>query len=228
MLMHPRTSSAVELQEQTIEGLHDFLMATVLSRYAVQGGQAIDLGAGSGALALRLQMLGLDVVAVDINVEGFKAEVPLMPLSLNEADFASQLRGPFDLVTAVEVIEHLESPVGFLRNVRRLLKPSGVAVITTPNVDNAPARLKFFLYGILRLMDERGDRTHISPIFWDLLTRQYLPRAGLNLVEHHAYPPRGYKATRSHYVWALRILAGLLSGDTLFGDNHVLVLQPGT
>jgi len=227
MLMHPRTSSVVELQEQTIEGLHDFLMATVLSRYAVQGGQAIDLGAGSGALALRLRMLGLDVVAADINAEGFRADVPFTPLSLNGQDFASRLKGPFDLVTAVEVIEHLESPVGFLRNVRRLLKPRGVAVITTPNVDSAPARLKFFLYGTLRLMDERGDRTHISPIFWDMLTRQYLPRAGLNLVEHHPYPPRGYKATRRHYAWVFSILAGLLPGDTLLGDNHVLVLRPG-
>ncbi len=228
MLMHPRASSAVEIHEHTIGGLHDFLVATVLSRYAVRGGQAIDLGAGSGALALRLQMLGLNVVAVDIDAEGFKAEVQFIPLSLNEPDFASQLRGPFDLVTAVEVIEHLESPVGFLRNARRLLKPRGVAVITTPNVDSAPARLKFFLYGTLRLMDERGDRTHISPIFWDLLTRRYLPRAGLSLVEHHVYPPRGYKATRPHYAWALRILAGALPGNTLFGDNHVLVLQPGT
>ena len=150
----------MNLEEHTIGGLHDFLVKTVLSRYAVRGERAIDLGAGSGALAIRLLELGLDIVAVDINVQGFKAEVPFVQLCLNEQDYSSHFNeGTFDLVTAVETIEHMESPIGFLRNVRRLLKPEGVAVITTPNVDNGPARMKFLLTGKLRLMDERGDRT---------------------------------------------------------------------
>jgi len=131
----------------------------------------------------------------------------------------------FGLITAVEVIEHVESPIGFLRNVTRMLKPGGLAVLTTPNIDNAPARLKFFLTGRLRMMDERSDPTHISPIFWDLLRRQYLPRVGLRLVDHLVYPPNGYKVTRAHFAWGVRLLARLLGGECVMGDNHVLVLQ---
>jgi SAM-dependent methyltransferase len=170
----------------------------------------------------------MEVVAVDVNRDGFKANVPFISLDLNASDFAGRLgAGTFDLVTATEVIEHVESPIGFLRNVRRLLRTGGVAIMTTPNVDNAPARVKFLLTGRLRMMDDRGDPTHISPIFVDLLVRQYLPRAGLSLVGRLLYPSNGYRASRSQYALLLRLLGRLLPGPDLLGDNHVFVFRPG-
>src|SRR6266852_67536 len=84
----------------------------------------------------------------------------------------------FDLVVTVEVIEHVESPIGFLRNIGQLLAPGGVAVITTPNVDSLPARAKFLLAGKIRMMDDNSEPTHISPVFFDLFRRQFLPHAG--------------------------------------------------
>ena len=39
-----------------------------------------------------------------------------------------------DIVMATEVLEHLPDPVGFLREIRRGLKPDGVIVLTTPDV----------------------------------------------------------------------------------------------
>lgn len=212
------------LKEHTIGGLHDFL-DPILRRYALRGGCAIDLGAGSGALAVRLRELGFEVIAVDINNERFKADIPFVQLNLNNPDFSSLGGGAFDFVTAVEVIEHLESPIAFLRHIRSLLKPDGVALITTPNLDNAPSRFRFLLTGKLHMMDEKVPN-HISPIFHDLFIRQYLPRASLKLVEHHFFPKNGYKVSRKYYSWLLRLLARLLPGNTLFGDIHISVLKP--
>ena len=211
------------LEERTISGLHDFL-DPILKRYALRGGRAIDLGAGSGALAVRLRDLGYEVIAVDMNSERYKADIPFIQLNLNNPDFSPLGNGAFDFVTAVEVIEHLESPITFLRHIRSLCKPDGIALMTTPNMDNAPSRFRFLLTGKLHMMDEKVPN-HISPIFYDLFIRQYLPRAGLKLVEHHFFPKDGYKVSRKSYSWVFRLIACLLPGNTLLGDVHVFVLK---
>jgi len=197
----------------------------VLRRYMTRGARAVDLGAGTGELAMRLKEQGWSVLAVDLDREGYGADLPFLQQDLNEADFAEAVgAGEFDLVTAIEVLEHVENPIGFLRNVGRLLKTQGVAVLTTPNVDSTAARLKFLLRGTVRMMDAKSEPTHISPIFWDLLQRQYLPRAGVRLLEHHLFPARGYQLTRAGYAWAMQGISYLLDGECLQGDNHVMVL----
>jgi SAM-dependent methyltransferase len=187
------------------------------------------LGAGSGALALRLRDAGWDVLAADVNAVEYKACLPFLKLDFNRQDFASELGpGTFRLVTCVEVIEHVENPIGFLRNVKRLLSPGGVAVLTTPNVDSTPARIKFLLRGTIRMMDAASEKTHITPIFWDLFTRQYLPRSELQLLEHYVYPVRGYQMTRRVLAVPMRLISLCLEGACLQGDNHVIVLGRGT
>jgi 2-polyprenyl-3-methyl-5-hydroxy-6-metoxy-1,4-benzoquinol methylase len=215
------------LTTSTNKGLHEFLLETVLPPLTERGARAIDLGGGSGALSIQLQQIGLDVVAADKNREGFKADVPFFTVDFDKADFSKQLgEGSFSLVTAVEVIEHVESPIGFLRNAGRLLRPGGALVITTPNVDSAPARVKFLLTEKIRMMDEHSEPTHISPIFWDLLNRQFLPRAGLKLQRHFVYPNDGFQVTRRRYSWFFRSLSLILAGECLIGDNHIFVLKP--
>jgi len=198
----------------------------VLANYAKEGIRAVDLGSGPGAMASRLRALGCQVLAVDRTADGFIAGLPHVAIDFDQNDFGCQL-GPasFDLVTAIEVIEHVESPVGFLRNIKSLLTPTGVAVITTPNVDSLPARVKFFLTGRIRAMDKFSEPTHISPIFWDLFCRQFLPRAGLNMREHLLFPPRDYQLSRKLISRTFRIAGTFFSQECTFGDNHVLVLE---
>jgi len=174
----------------------------------------------------RLRALGFDVLSVDRDAAAYEGKQPFLTQDLNDRNFAKPV-GPasFDLIVAVEVIEHVESPINFLRNVAQLLTPRGRAVITTPNVDSLPARLRFLFGGKIRMMDEFSDPTHISPIFIDLMRRQFLPQAGLRLADHKLFPPKGYQLTRQPMASLLALLAPAFQGDSVLGDNHIFVLE---
>ena len=216
----------MSLHTTTNAGLHEFVAERILARYARPGIRAVDLGTGPGAMAQHLKNSGCDVIAVDRSRNGFDVTVPHVELEFDQPDFAARL-GPesFGLVTAIEVIEHVESPIGFLRNIRRLLAPGGVGIITTPNVDCLPGRVKFLLTGTLRTMDEFGEPTHVSPIFWDLFRRQFLSRAGLRLREHLVFPPRGFQLSRKSVAWLFRVALAPFHSPVLSGDNHVFVIE---
>jgi 2-polyprenyl-3-methyl-5-hydroxy-6-metoxy-1,4-benzoquinol methylase len=202
------------LPTATPAGLHEFT-AGVIARYA-----------RPGAMGECAESLRVEVVAVDRNSQVYQGKHPFVALDFDTPSFADTLGvGAFDLVLAVEVIEHVESPIGFLRNAARLLASKGVAIITTPNVDSLAARLKFLIAGRVRMMDEHSDPTHISPIFADLLLRQFLPRAGLRIKEHLVFPANGHQLTRKPIALSLRLASKMFRGKLITGDHHVLVLE---
>jgi 2-polyprenyl-3-methyl-5-hydroxy-6-metoxy-1,4-benzoquinol methylase len=156
-------------------------------RFVSARSNALDLGAGSGALAEHLQLAGLEVTAADIS-NYFELNSEFIQVDFNEPDFDRRISGQYDLVTSVEVIEHLDSPTAFLRSIYRLLRENGIAILTTPNIENIPARLRFFLSGDVRAMDKNAPE-HITPIHLDLFLRQVVPRTGLVLIEHAFHSP---------------------------------------
>jgi SAM-dependent methyltransferase len=208
---------------RALPGTHERVAETAL-RYASPGARALELGAGSGALAERLQAAGFSVTAADIE-NNFELGTEFLQLDLNDPNFERALSSEFDLITAVEVIEHLENPTAFLRSIRKLLKPNGFAILTTPNVENVPARLKFLTRGEIRAMDKFAPE-HITPIHLDLFVRKIIPPSGLALAEHFVHPKNDFPLTaRRYFVPFFRLLVPLMSGPALTGDCHFFVLK---
>jgi 2-polyprenyl-3-methyl-5-hydroxy-6-metoxy-1,4-benzoquinol methylase len=208
---------------RALDGTHERVVENAL-RYVSAGARTLDLGAGSGALAERLQAAGFRVTAADIT-NYFELTTEFVKLDLNDPGFERALTCEFDLITAVEVIEHLENPTAFLRSICRLLNPNGIAILTTPNVENVPARLKFLLRGEVRAMDKNAPE-HVTPIHLDLFFRQIVPRTGLTLVDHFVHPKNDFPLTERRYlVPFLRMFVPFLKGPALTGDCHFLVLK---
>lgn len=208
---------------RALPGTHEMVVQTAL-RIVPVGSSALDLGAGSGALAEHLQLAGLEVTAADIS-NYFELNSEFIQIDMNEPDFDRRISREYDLVTSVEVIEHLENPTAFLRSIHRLLKPNGIAILTTPNIENVPARLRFFLNGDVRAMDKNAPE-HITPIHLDLFLRQIVPRTGFVLIEHKVYPEGRFPLTARNYLVPFFLLFKLvMKGTALTGDSHVFVLK---
>lgn len=182
----------------------------------------MDLGAGSGAFSRRLSIAGWSVEAVERDSSAFAGDVPLRQFDLNASAWPLDA-GSFQLVAALEVIEHIRDPIGFLTKIAGLLDEHGLAVVTTPNMDSLASRLRFPLRGKLRQMDESGDPTHISPIFMDLFERQYLPAAHLTLEKSLLYPPAAHLAVRPSLQRASRVFGRFLA-RSLTGDTNIFLL----
>ena len=208
---------------RALDGTHERVVETAL-RYFAQGGKALDLGAWSGALTKRLQAAGFSVTAADIENK-FGLQTEFVQLDFNDPRFERAFSSRFDLIASVEVIEHLENPTAFLRSISQLLNSNGIAILTTPNVDNAAARLKFFRSGKIRAMDGNTPE-HITPIHLDLFLRHSVPKAGLKLAEHFVYPEGEFPLTgRRYFVLLFRLASLFMKGPALTGDTHFFVLR---
>ncbi|AUX70720.1 bifunctional 3-demethylubiquinol 3-O-methyltransferase/2-polyprenyl-6-hydroxyphenol methylase [Porphyrobacter sp. HT-58-2] len=102
------------------------------------GKSALDIGCGAGLLCEPLARLGAAVTGVDAaaeNVAAASAHADGMGLDIRymAGEVGALDIGQFDLVTSVEVIEHVADKPAFLRDVVARLAPDGLLVMSTPN-----------------------------------------------------------------------------------------------
>ena len=138
-------------------------------------GNCLDIGSGGGQL--------LRLIAARYSLTPYACDYinGLMETPGQKVDLVDLNREPlpypdnhFGLVTCIETIEHLENFRAMVRDIYRVLKPGGLAVISTPNILNLRSRLRYFssgfynLFGPLAQEESRvpGPRGHITPVNW--------------------------------------------------------------
>jgi 2-polyprenyl-6-hydroxyphenyl methylase/3-demethylubiquinone-9 3-methyltransferase len=103
----------------------------------LDGKTALDVGCGAGLLAEPLARLGAQVTAVDAApecIEVAKAHAAGQGLAIDyRAVGVEAVEGKFDLVTAMEVIEHVVDPQAFVDCLAERLADGGLMILSTPN-----------------------------------------------------------------------------------------------
>ncbi|MGH6951272.1 MAG: bifunctional 2-polyprenyl-6-hydroxyphenol methylase/3-demethylubiquinol 3-O-methyltransferase UbiG, partial [Vitreimonas sp.] len=107
-------------------------------RHPLQGIDALDLGCGGGLVSAPLARMGANVTAIDASAEAIGAAHAYAQQAGLEIDYRETTaealaaeRARYDLVTALEIVEHVADVTAFLAAAAALVKPGGVLVLST-------------------------------------------------------------------------------------------------
>lgn len=108
------------------------------------GARLLDVGCGSGKLVRHLRGRGVDARGIEPSAVLYGRYLAAEPRAFARTFEESADRfgpEPFDVITALDVIEHVEDPHRFLAGVAGRLAPDGIAYISTPDAGSVVARL---------------------------------------------------------------------------------------
>lgn len=147
---------------------------------------ALDIGCGAGLVCEPLARLGAQVTGVDAAVDNVAAasahaESSGLDIRYMVGEVASLDIGTFDLVTTLEVVEHVADKRAFLADLTGRLAPGGLLVLSTPN---RTAASRLLLVGAAEAVGYVPKGTH----HWeDFITpeelEELLAEVGLEVIE---------------------------------------------
>jgi 2-polyprenyl-3-methyl-5-hydroxy-6-metoxy-1,4-benzoquinol methylase len=218
------------IAEKAAFGLHEDI-ARLSSPFLEGKSTALDIGCGEGAFSQRMIDAGLSLDACDIDVDQVKASVrEKYQIDLNQPNFKNHFSKTYDIVFAIEIIEHIENPWKLVRDAASVLKEKGLLVLSTPNVSNFASRLRLFMTGRL-LAFEKNDlkHGHITPLPYFQL-EHLIDQCGFRILKksHGGATPIFHFTNLSRFELVRNTILPLLSpfmGGPKSGRALVYILQ---
>ena len=157
-------------------------------RAGLAGKKVIDIGCGGGILSEAMALRGADVTGIDMGeaplsvarLHSLESGVKVNYRQTTAEDIAEEMPGEFDVVTCLEMLEHVPDPASVIRACHKLLKPGGQIFFAT--INRNPKSFLFAIVGaeyVLRLLP-KGTHDHNKFIKPSELGRD-MRRCGLEL-----------------------------------------------
>ncbi|MEH1781792.1 MAG: methyltransferase domain-containing protein [Nostoc sp.] len=159
----------VENRARQSLGTSSELVYQMVSRMLVQphlGGVLVDVGCGNGKLWSFVGDRFDYYVGVDaVHYADLPIQTEFIPFNLDIGKVPLP-EGYADVVCAVEIIEHLENPRAFIRELVKLTKPGGLVIVTTPNQLSLLSKLTLILKNQFNAFQEAAGLypTHITAL----------------------------------------------------------------
>jgi len=185
----------------------------LIQKYA-SGTNLLDMGCAQGFFLFSASKAGYTTKGVEISQDAVAYARKEFDLDVEAKPF-EELQFPgnhFDVVTLWQVLEHVPYPLMILKEVHRMLKPEGLLVVSTPNIEGIPAK-------ILRKRWWDIKRLHINQFTTKTLTN-ILQNAGFKNISAVSY--RGFVSLSILLTMTLRYLDAYERVKALFNPDHIL------
>lgn len=127
-----------------LKALHDInpmRLQYIQARTRIKGKACLDVGCGGGILSESLAQAGADVTAIDMTSSALqvardhlkKSNLRIDYRQATVEDHATESVCQYDIVTCMELLEHVPQPISVLKACGKLLKPDGDIFIATIN-----------------------------------------------------------------------------------------------
>jgi 2-polyprenyl-6-hydroxyphenyl methylase/3-demethylubiquinone-9 3-methyltransferase len=184
------------------------------ARRPLTGKTALDMGCGAGLLAEPLARLGADVTGIDaasetISVARSHAASSGLTIDYQQGDTETVRGRQFDIVTCLEVIEHVADPAAFVAQLANLVADGGLLILSTPA---KTALSRFAMISVGETVGGIPPGTHdwdkfVSPVE----LRGHTEAAGLRVIDQSGLsfsPARGFVLSDNmaldHFLTAAR------------------------
>lgn len=217
-LKEQRKLASEQSMGQSSSIIHDKVV-DIVSSMNLSEGELLDFGAGRGDLLkkfvqkVQLELHGVDLMKTEV------AGVTWHEQDLNEPVSASL--GAYNVVTAVEVIEHLENPRQTVRDIYGLLKPGGRVVLTTPNNESWRSILSYVMRGHFVAFTDSSYPAHITALNLTDLLRVFKEAGFINIKAH--YTDSGQVPKMAGMTWQTLSFGWLK--HKRFSDNVIITAE---
>ena len=134
---------------------------------AVNGKRVLDVGCGGGILSDAMARKGSNVLGIDLSIKALKvAQLHALEADTRSVEYreiaaealATELPGHFDVVTCMEMLEHVPDPASVVRACAALVKPGGWLFFST--INRNPKSFLFAIIGAEHVLKLLPKGTH--------------------------------------------------------------------
>ncbi|MFV1873001.1 MAG: bifunctional 2-polyprenyl-6-hydroxyphenol methylase/3-demethylubiquinol 3-O-methyltransferase UbiG [Oleiphilus sp.] len=197
-------------KESEFKPLHDInplRLNYIDERASLSGKKVVDIGCGGGILSEGMAQRGAKVLGIDMGeaplsvakLHGLESNVDVEYRQTTVEDLANEEAGSYDVVTCLEMLEHVPDPSSVILACAKLLKPGGQLFLST--INRNPKAFLFAIVGAEHILKMLPKGTHeYKKFIKPSELSQYVRKAGLNFhdITGMTYNPllKNYKLAR--------------------------------